>query len=321
MSWMVTGAAGYIGSHVAHTLQSRGREVVAVDNLSTGHRAFVPEGVAWVACDVRDARRLTEIMRHHGVTGVIHLAGFKYAGLSVKEPLRAYQDNVSGTMGLLQAMTDAEVRMLVFSSSAATYGTPDEEVVTEQTPVRPESPYGESKLIGEWLIADQGRATGLRHTSLRYFNVVGAGRREVADTSPHNLFPLIFSALDQGGSPKIFGTDYPTADGTCVRDYIHVQDLADVHVAAADRLEEGVELDPVYNIGSGTGTSVAEIMSTMKKVTGIPFDAEVCPRRPGDPSRIVADGAAARRDLGWAMSHSLEEMAASSWDAWRRFHR
>lgn len=204
---------------------------------------------------------------------------------------------------------------MVFSSSAATFGTPDVDLVTEQTPTHPESPYGESKLIGEWLIADQARAVGLRHTSLRYFNVVGSGHDDLYDTSPHNLFPLVFDALLDGRTPRINGDDYNTPDGTCVRDYVHVQDLALSHVAAARQLAAGNALKSIYNLGSGNGSSVRQIMDAMSRVTGIDFSPQIGPRRPGDPDRIVATGQAASQDLDWQMRHTLDEMVASAWQA------
>ena len=185
---------------------------------------------------ILDGELLERIFQEHEIDGVIHVAGFKYAGVSVQQPLHTYAQNVTGTATLLATMADAGVGRIVFSSSAAVYGTPDVDLVTEETPKHPESPYGESKLIGEWLLADQGRAVGLAHTSLRYFNVVGSGTPDVHDTSPHNLFPLVFDALLDGRTPRINGDDYPTPDGTCVRDYIHVADLAVSHVAAARRL-------------------------------------------------------------------------------------
>jgi UDP-glucose 4-epimerase len=214
-------------------------------------------------------------------------------------------------------MTRADVGLMVFSSSAATFGTPEVDVVSEETPTRPESPYGESKLVGEWMIADQGVATGLRHTSLRYFNVVGSGSDDLYDTSPHNLFPLVFDALVEGRTPRINGDDYQTPDGTCVRDYVHVADLAAAHLVAAQRLAAGEPLAPVYNLGSGEGSSVRQIMDTVRDVTGIDFTPEIGPRRPGDPDRIVASGERAGRDIGWAMRHDLHDMVASAWSARR----
>ena len=313
--WMVTGGAGYIGSHVVRAFGQVGIAAVVLDDLSSGHRRFVPDDVPFVEGSVLDTALVTEALRTHGVTGVVHLAGFKYAGVSVQRPLHTYEQNVTGTAHLLEAMAAADVRRIVFSSSAAVYGTPDVDLVTEQTPTAPESPYGESKLIGEWLLRDQARATELHHTSLRYFNVVGSGSPELADTSPHNLFPLVLDALAAGRTPRINGDDYPTPDGTCVRDYVHVADLADSHVAAARALAEGRPLRPVYNLGSGDGVSVREIMTAMAQGTGIPFEPEVAPRRPGDPARIVASGEAAARDLDWVMRHTLTEMVASAWEA------
>jgi UDP-glucose 4-epimerase len=245
----------------------------------------------------------------------MHVAAFKYAGVSVERPLHTYQQNVAGTLSVLRAMQEAGVDKVVFSSSAATYGTPDEDTVTEQTPTRPESPYGESKLIGEWLLRDQATATGLRHTSMRYFNVVGSGTPDVYDTSPHNLFPLVIEALLAGRTPRINGDDYPTPDGTCVRDYVHVADLAISHVAAAEALAAGTALEPVYNLGSGEGLSVRQIMDAMARVTGIDFEPEIHERRPGDPARIVASGDLAARDLRWEMRHTVDEMVASAWQA------
>lgn len=314
MSWLVTGGAGYIGSHVVRAFEEAGIAVVVVDDLSSGHREYVPDDVPFVQASILDTAALTQAMRDHAVTGVVHLAGFKYAGVSVQRPLHTYEQNVTGTVHLLEAMVEAGVSNLVFSSSAATYGTPQVDLVTETTPTRPESPYGESKLIGEWVIADAGRAHGIRHTSLRYFNVVGS-LPGLADTSPHNLFPLVIRALVEGRTPRINGEDYATPDGTNVRDYVHVVDLAASHVAAAQALEAGRTLEPVYNLGSGDGLSVRQIMDAFARVTGIDFAPEIGPRRAGDPDRIVADGSLAARDVDWAMRHSVDEMVASAWAA------
>jgi UDP-glucose 4-epimerase len=315
MTWLVTGGAGYIGAHVVRAFLDEGVGVVALDDLSTGHRRFVPEGVPFVETTILDSAAVRRALEEHAVQGVVHVAGFKYAGVSVERPLHTYDQNVTGTVSLLRAMQGAEVDRVVFSSSAATYGTPETDEVTEDSPTRPESPYGESKLIGEWLLADQARATGLRHTSLRYFNVVGSATDEVYDSSPHNLFPLVIEALLAGRTPRINGDDYPTPDGTCVRDYVHVGDLARSHVSAARALDAGRSLRPVYNLGSGVGLSVREIMEAMARVTGIPFTPEVHPRRPGDPARIVASGTRAAAELDWRMRHSIDEMVASAWSA------
>ena len=317
MTWLVTGGAGYIGAHVVRALRDAGLAPVVLDDLSSGHAAFVPEGVPFVRASLLDAAAVDAALTDHDVTGVIHVAGFKYAGVSVQRPLHTYEQNVTGMITLLDAMQRAGVQQCVFSSSAAVYGAVDVDLVTEGTPKNPTSPYGESKLIGEWLLRDQEVAAGLRHTSLRYFNVVGSGDPAVRDTSPHNLFPLVFDALAEGRQPRINGTDYPTPDGTCVRDYIHVADLALAHVAAARRLEAGEPLGPAYNLGSGDGVSVRQIMDAVARVTGIAVDPELAERRPGDPPRIVASGELAARDLGWAMRHTLAEMVASAWEARR----
>lgn len=315
MTWLVTGGAGYIGSHVVHALLDAETPVVVIDDLSSGFEKFVPNEVPFVRGNLLDERLVLDTLRRHDVTGVIHIAGYKYAGVSVSRPLHTYEQNVSAMVTLLRAMDDAGVDKVVFSSSAATFGTPDLDLVDEQTATRPESPYGETKLIGEWLLRDVARATGLRHTSLRYFNVVGSGSETLYDASPHNLFPLVFEMLHDGRIPRINGDDYPTPDGTCVRDYIHVTDLALAHVAAARRLADGAPVEPVYNLGSGDGTSVREIMTAIREVTGIEFDPEIMPRRPGDPARIVASGDLARRDLDWQMRHSVRDMVASAWRA------
>lgn len=317
MTWLVTGGAGYIGAHVVRALLEAGLDTVVLDDLSSGHRAFVPAGVPFVTGSILDGELLLRTLHEHRVTGVIHVAGFKYAGVSVQRPLHTYEQNVDGTRVLLAAMAERDVQRIVFSSSAAVYGTPDVDLVTEDTPKSPQSPYGESKLIGEWLLRDQGVAVGLRHTSLRYFNVVGSGYPDVFDTSPHNLFPLVFDALVEGRTPQIFGDDYPTPDGTNVRDYVHVGDIALAHAAAARRLDAGDDIQPAYNLGSGEGLSVAEIMDAVARVTGIAFEPEVAPRRPGDPPRIVASGEAAARDLDWQMRHPLDEMVRSAWEARR----
>lgn len=318
MSWLVTGGAGYIGAHVVRAFEDAGLDAVVIDDLSSGHRSFVRRETPLVSGSILDTDLVVRTCKEHAVEGVVHLAGFKYAGVSVQRPLHTYTQNVTGTISLLDAMEQAGVENLVFSSSAATFGTPDTEIVTEATGTFPESPYGESKLVGEWLIRDQAVATGLRHTSLRYFNVVGSGSEDIYDTSPHNLFPLVFEALLAGKTPRINGTDYDTPDGTCVRDYVHVADTAAAHVVAARRLAAGETLEPVYNLGSGEGSSVRQIMDTVRDVTGIDFTPEIAPRRPGDPARIVASGELAGRDLDWAMRHDLRDMVASAWNARQR---
>lgn len=314
----MTGGAGYIGAHVVRALAAEGLRPVVIDDLSSGKAAFVPEGVAFVEGSILDTALVTQVLRDHGCRGVIHVAGFKYAGVSVQRPLHTYAQNVTGTASVLEAMEAAGVNAIVFSSSAAVFGTPDTELVTEDSPRHPESPYGESKLVAEWLINDVARAReGFRGVSLRYFNVVGSATDEVYDASPHNLFPLVLEALLAGKTPRINGDDYPTPDGTCVRDYVHVGDLAVSHVAAAKALAAGTPLRPAYNLGSGDGLSVKQIMDAMAEVTGIAFTPEMGPRRAGDPARIVADGSAAAADLDWKMRYSVTEMVSSAWSARR----
>jgi len=303
---------------VVRALAAEGLEPIVIDDLSSGHASFVPDGVPFVRGTILDRELVERTITEHGVTGVIHVAGYKYAGVSVQRPLHTYEQNVTATAVLLGAMHATGVDRIVFSSSAAVYGTPDTDLVTEDTAKNPQSPYGESKLIGEWLLKDQAVATGLRHTSLRYFNVVGSGDPDIVDTSPHNLFPLVFTALVEGRTPRINGDDYPTPDGTNVRDYIHVADLAVSHVAAAKRLDAGEPLEAAYNLGSGDGVSVGQIMTAVADATGIQFTPDIAPRRAGDPARIVAAGDLAARDLEWAMRHSLREMVESAWEATRR---
>lgn len=313
---MVTGGAGYIGAHVARALVSDGYGAVAFDDLSSGQSGFLPEDIPLVSDTILNTDRLAATLRDFNCAGVIHVAGYKYAGVSVQRPVHTFTQNLTGTASVLTAMAQAEVPLMVFSSSAAVYGTPRDDIVTEDSPQHPESPYGESKLAAEWLINDVVRAReGFKAVSLRYFNVVGSATDEVYDRSPHNLFPLVIEALLEGRTPRINGTDYPTPDGTCVRDYLHVGDLARSHVVAAGALAAGRELRPAYNLGSGEGLSVRQIMDAMARVSGIDFVPDVAPRRDGDPARIVADGSAAAADLEWRMRHSIDEMVASAWSA------
>jgi len=315
VTWMVTGGAGYIGAHVVRELQQAGIPVVVLDNLSTGVRGFVPADVPFVEADLLDNAAVREALSIHSVTGVIHIAGFKFAGISVEKPLHTYEQNVTAMMSLLEAMEAEGVGKIVFSSSSSVYGNAASGLVTEDDPFNPTSPYGESKVIGEWLLRNQGTAKGLVHTSLRYFNVVGSGELSLPDVSPYNLLSMVFAGLENDRLPVVFGDDYDTPDGTCVRDYIHVADLARAHVGAAQRMDRGKSIEPAYNLGSGTGTSVAEMMSAISRVTGVDFTPEIGPRRAGDPARVVASGERASRDIGWAMTHSLEDMISSAFEA------
>ncbi|MGP6177317.1 UDP-glucose 4-epimerase GalE [Microbacterium sp. A196] len=322
MSWIVTGGAGYIGAHVVRALATAGLTPVIIDDLSSGQTSFIPEGVPFVDGSILDRELVEKTLRDHNAEGVIHVAGFKYAGVSVQRPLHTYAQNVEGTRVILEAMDAAGVQNIVFSSSAAVFGTPDVALVVEETAKKPASPYGESKLIGEWMLRDQAIATAdsgapLRHTSLRYFNVVGSADPTVYDVSPHNLFPIVFEKLLADEIPRINGDDYDTEDGTNVRDYVHVGDIAAAHVEAAKRLASGASIEAAYNLGSGDGLSVKQIMDAMVRVTGIDFTPEIGPRRAGDPDRIVATGELAARDLDWKMRYSVDEMVRTGWDARR----
>ncbi|KAF2780142.1 UDP-glucose 4-epimerase GalE [Streptomyces sp. OM5714] len=318
--WMITGGAGFIGAHVARAMTEGGRQVVVYDDLSTGSRDRVPEGVPLVVGSVLDGPRLDAAIREHGVTGVVHVAGKKQVGESVERPLYYYRENVAGLQTLLETMTANGVDRLVFSSSAAVYGMPDVDLVTETTDCRPLSPYGESKLVGEWLINAAARAHGLRSASLRYFNVAGCAGPELADTGVFNLIPMVFERLEADKAPRIFGDDYATPDGTCVRDYIHVEDIAAAHLAAAVRLEaaeEGTAL--TLNVGRGEGSSVREMVDRILKVADqqgvVP---EVTDRRPGDAARVVASADRIREELGWSARYGLDDMIESAWQGWCR---
>ena len=314
MSWLVTGGAGYIGAHVVRSLVADGQSVVALDDLSTG-RADRVGHVPWVRASVLDRSALDAAFTDHAVTGVVHIAAKKQVGESVAEPLHYYRENVVGLMTLLEACRDHEVRQLVFSSSSATYGLPDLDLVTEETRGVPLSPYGETKLVGEWLMRDCAVAYGLRSLALRYFNVAGAATPELGDPGVFNLIPLVFQALDAGEQPRVFGADYPTPDGTCIRDYVHVEDVADAHLAAVRALDAGAD-SAAYNIGRGEGSSVLEVLEVIARVTGRDTTPLLVDRRPGDPARIVAAVDRIRDGLGFTARHDLEQMVRSAWAGW-----
>ncbi|MGX2997259.1 UDP-glucose 4-epimerase GalE [Streptomyces sp. JNUCC 64] len=322
MSWLVTGGAGYIGAHVVRALTGGGQRVAVYDDLSTGSRERVPDGVPLVVGSVLDRAALDAALREHGVTGVVHVAGKKQVGESVEKPFHYYRENVTGLQTLLDAMAAAGVDRLVFSSSAAVYGMPDVPVVTEDTPCAPLSPYGETKLVGEWLINAAARAHGLRAASLRYFNVAGAATPRLADSGVFNLIPMVFERLAADEPPRIFGDDYDTPDGTCVRDYVHVQDVASAHLAAAVRLADAAPGTALtLNIGRGEGSSVREMVDRILKVTGREDQRPVVvARRPGDPARVVASADRIHAELGWSARHGLDEMIDSAWGGWRHHH-
>ncbi|MGW1670364.1 UDP-glucose 4-epimerase GalE [Streptomyces sp. NPDC002324] len=320
MTWLITGGAGYIGAHVVRAMLDAGEETVVYDDLSTGVAERVPDGVPLEIGSTLDADRLARVVRDRRVTGVVHLAAKKQVGESVEQPLHYYRENVEGLRILLSAVTDAGVASFVFSSSAAVYGMPEAALVTEETPCAPMSPYGETKLAGEWLVRATGRATGLSTASLRYFNVAGAATPELADTGVFNLVPMVFEKLSEGAPPRIFGTDYPTPDGTCVRDYIHVVDLAEAHVATARRLREAPGTDLTLNIGRGDGVSVRGMIDRITALTGHDVTPVAVGRRPGDPARVVASADRIAAELGWKARYGVDDMIASAWAGWTVNH-
>ncbi|MGQ5637939.1 MULTISPECIES: UDP-glucose 4-epimerase GalE [unclassified Streptomyces] len=320
MTWLITGGAGYIGAHVVRAMTEAGERAVVYDDLSTGDARRVPAEVPLVQGSVLDADRVARTLTEHEITGVVHLAAKKQVGESVERPLEYYRQNVEGLRTLLEAVTRAEVPSFVFSSSAAVYGMPDVDVVTEETPCRPLSPYGETKLAGEWLVRATGRATGLSTASLRYFNVAGTATPELADTGVFNLVPMVFEKLTEGAAPRIFGDDYATPDGTCVRDYIHVVDLAEAHVTVARALASSPGADLTLNIGRGEGVSVREMIDRINAITGYARPPAVAPRRPGDPARVVASAARIATELGWQAKYDVEDMITSAWTGWVHHH-
>ncbi|MGV9560513.1 UDP-glucose 4-epimerase GalE [Streptomyces sp. NPDC003401] len=321
MTWLITGGAGYIGAHVARAMTGAGERVVVLDDLSAGVPARLPAQVPLVTGSALDAGLLERVLAEHAVTGVVHLAARKQVAESVARPTLYYRENLGGLVTLLEAAAGAGVRRFLFSSSAAVYGNPDVDLITEDTPCAPVNPYGETKLAGEWLVRAAGEAHGMATTCLRYFNVAGAAEPALADTGVFNIVPMVFDRLTRGEAPRIFGDDYPTPDGTCVRDYIHVADLAEAHLAAARRLgapDAGGDL--TVNIGRGEGVSVRELVTLIGEVTGDARPAVVEGRRPGDAPRAVASAELAARELGWTASRGVREMVGSAWRGWR-LHR
>ncbi|MCU1590386.1 MAG: exoB [Frankiales bacterium] len=315
MTWLVTGGAGYIGAHVVREMLGQGLRVVAVDDLSTGVAGRV-RPAPLVVGSVLDRALLDRTIAEHDVTGVVHIAAKKQVGESVEDPLTYYRENISGLVTLLEACRSAGVDRFVFSSSAATYGLPDVDLVDEDTPGVPLSPYGETKLVGEWVMRDCAAAFGLRYMALRYFNVAGTASPELADPGVFNLIPLVFRELDAGARPKVFGNDYPTPDGTCIRDYVHVADIAAAHLAAARALDDGAG-SATYNIGRGEGSSVLEVLEVIGQVTGRDVTPQVVGRRPGDPARVVAAVSRIRDGLGFSATRDLHDMVATAWAGWR----
>jgi UDP-glucose 4-epimerase len=318
MRLLVTGGAGYVGSICAQALVARGDEVTVLDSLYRGHRGAVPEGAAFVQADLLDPDALRAALAG-GFDGVLHFAALSLVAESVEHPERYYRGNVVGTLNLLDAMRAAGVPRLVFSSTAATYGEPASDPITEDEPATPVNAYGNSKLAVDRMIADECRAHGLAGVSLRYFNVAGASGALGEDHDPEtHLIPLVLQAAS-GRRPflSVYGTDYATPDGTAVRDYIHTDDLARAHVLALEKAVPGRH--DVFNLGSGRGYSVREVVETVRRVTGREFEVREEGRRSGDPPRLVASNARAREALGWAPERSLEDMVTDAW-AWAQAH-
>ena len=320
MSILVAGGAGYIGAHVVRLLLQRGEEVIVVDDLSYGSPERV-EGATVVELDVASGEApsvLADLMERREVTAVIHFAARKQVGESVARPSWYYQQNVGGLANMLIAMEQARVDQMIFSSSAAVYGMPPVETVSEDIDCHPINPYGETKLIGEWMMADAEKAWGLRWAGLRYFNVAGAGWDDLGDMATLNLIPMVLDRLSKGETPKIFGTDYPTPDGTCVRDYIHVKDLAVAHIAALDYLAGGQEMaEHVFNVGTGQGASVREVVSKVIASTGLDLEPEELARRAGDPPQLIGNATRIGEVLGWKAEHDLDDIVTSSYTSWQ----
>jgi UDP-glucose 4-epimerase len=320
MRVLVTGGAGYVGSHSAKLLAETGHEVLIVDNLAEGHRPAVGK-LPLVEVDLIDRKRMAAVLKEHRIEAVMHFAAFAYVGVSVREPAVYYQNNIVGSLALLDAMRDAGVNRIVFSSSCATYGIPERVPITEDHPQHPISPYGFTKLVIEHALADYSHAYGLGYAALRYFNASGAAADgsigEDHDPETH-LIPLVLQvALGQRSHVEIFGTDYPTPDGTCIRDYIHVDDLATAHVAAIEKLGPGDKLK--LNLGTGHGVSVQEMVDLCREITGHPIPTKAVARREGDPPALVADASAAKRELGWQSRYSMRETVESAW-RWHKAH-
>jgi UDP-glucose-4-epimerase GalE len=321
MTVLVTGGAGYIGSHTVRLLEERGRDVVALDSLEFGHAASVGD-VPLVQADVADRRAVLEAVDRFGVDSVIHFAAYKSPAESMEQPQRYFENNSCHTASLLETLHVAGVSRFVFSSTCAVYGTPASVPVSEEAPVQPESPYGESKAITERVLAWYDACLGLRSVSLRYFNAAGAwpdGSIGEDWTLTINLIPLLMKAMLGRSAPlQVFGTDYPTPDGTAIRDYVHVVDLADAHLKALEHLEQGGET-AVVNLGTGIGSSVFEVLAAAERIVGRPVPHELAPRRPGDPVALYSDDSKSKAVLGWSGTSTLDEILASAY-AWHSTH-
>lgn len=317
MTTLVIGGAGYIGAHVVQLLLERGESVAVVDDLSTGFRNRIGDAPLIEQDVTADGavEVLEREMRERGVKAVIHFAAHKQVGESVEKPEMYWHDNIGGLANVLDAAARAGVRDFVFSSSAAVYGTPDVDLVDEELECRPINPYGATKYVGEWMLADAERAHGMRTVALRYFNVAGAGSPELADSLVMNLVPIVLDTLECGKNPKVFGNDYDTPDGTCIRDYVHVEDLADAHVAALGYLENDEREHRVFNVGTGKGSSVLEVIEAIGRAKGIEITPEIAPRRAGDPARLVCSTERIEKALGWKSSKDLDDIVRSAVEA------
>lgn len=321
MKILITGGAGYVGSACLRYVAEQGHEVMAYDNLSMGHADAV-DGHPLVIGDIADTALLAGTLKDFGADAVMHFAAATYVGESVENPEFHYRNNVGGTLSLLNAMRAADVGRMLFSSTCATYGMTQSETMSEDTPQDPFSPYARTKLAVEWMIRDFAHAYGMGFTLLRYFNASGgdADGRHGEDHRPENhLIPLVLqTALGQRDKLMVFGDDYPTPDGTCIRDYVHTRDLASAHLLAIEATGEGT--GEVFNIGTGNGQSVKEIITACEKVTGIEIPREIVARRPGDPPRLVAEPTKLKSQLGWAPQYTnIEDTIATAW-AWHQSH-
>lgn len=312
---LVTGGAGYIGSHTVRVILKKGYEVVVYDNLVNGHRKSLPRGVELIEADLADVEKLDLVFAKYKFDAVVHFAGFIEAGESMKDPVKFYRNNCVNTLNLLETMMKHDVKNMIFSSTAALFGYPDQMPITEDTKMCPINVYGETKLIIEHMLRDFDIAYGLKSICLRYFNAAGADFEVGEDHDPEtHLIPLILQvALGKRKEIKIFGTDYNTDDGTCVRDYIHVTDLAEAHVLALKRLLETGKSDQ-YNLGNGKGYSVRDIIETVREVTGHPIPAVKAERREGDPPILIADSTKIKKELGWTPTHDLKAIIKSAWE-------
>lgn len=318
MTWLITGGAGYIGSHVVAAAKATGHQIVIIDDLSTGFADRIPSDVTFVNADIADQSAVRSIIREHAITGVVHLAAKKQVGESVEQPLMYWEWNVSKMISFLDVLVSENVRNFVYSSSAAVYGNPEDgtTALTELTECKPLSPYGATKLAGEVLIDSLTTIDKLSAVSLRYFNVAGTANKTLADRLALNLIPIALTLMDEDKSVTVFGSDYPTQDGTCIRDYVHVADLAEAHVAAMAYLDQSSGGHTRLNIGTGTGASVLDIVHGIERCANKPVTWHDTGRRAGDPVAVVASVEQAKSVLGWKSTRSLDDIIQSAWDAW-----